>query len=291
MNLFNRTESPSPTHTVQRPAAFTITELLVIMSLIAIVMSTVLPATSVMRDMVSSNAAMGTAAVAVTTAQAYALVGLADLQDNGDPDNAGFTYSGTAVLFTPAGEIRLVENDQTATDGSTLLESTGLNGYRDIGGRDYVQLPKDAGVVGIARGGAGDPDLFTPPFAIRFNERGNLIASGTELVRMVCYDGNDYDGDFETAFVRPANYDPDDWDPTVTTVATDANRYKLPFEQIETVVGVVVYSKKDLRDAGLTHIGSLTRNAINAAARDWILDEDNSEIILFNRQTGTMIKQ
>lgn len=270
-----------------RPPGFTITELIIVISLAAITLGAVLPGVSAMRHMNQTKAATNAIGTAVTAARAFASSNQADFKDTGDPAYAGFTYSGVAILFTPAGELRVVENQQNAevTAGSdNFLESLNRNGYRDIPGRDYIRLPRDSGVVGIARNATGLL-LLTPPFAIRFTEHGSLVAALSSSDRLVYYDG-DYDNGHGTS--ARGSYDSDDWDPNVnSSVGQNQGRYLLPFEEIETVVGVMVYSKRDLRGAGFNHDG--TGSGINTAARDWILA--NGESIFFSRHTGTLIKR
>ncbi len=275
---------------------FTVTELLVVISLVALTLGIVLPGVSAMRNMNQTKAAINALGAAVTAARANATVKKVDLEDI-NPIYAGFTHSGVAILFTPAGEMRLVENQQDAVDDDTpeplFLEALGRNGYRDIPRSDYVKVPRNAGVVGIARNaqGASGLLLLTPPFAVRFTEHGTLIvpeSASDDPDRMVYYDG-DYDGYHARSDGRFNGYDADDWDPHSPTYTdrwdNTVKKYELPFEELETVVGVMVYSKPDLRQAGLGHSG--TASGINTAARDWILA--NGQAIFFGRHTGTLI--
>ncbi len=278
---------------------FTLLELLVVITVIGVLLGTLAAGTTMMIRSNQTAMAMNTIAAAVTASRAYATADKMDLEDLGDPQYAGVTFSGAAVLFTPAGELRLVENDQYAMDGSSpqkLLEPKNQNGYADVSGREYLKLPGDAGVVGIARGTLG-LYLYTPPFAIRFDEHGNLISGqnlGVNFDRLVYYDGNIYNNKY-TSSTRPNNYNPDLWDPNspgyINRWDTTELKYKLPFEKIETVVGVVVYSKRALRDAGLNHDGTGGTDSLNAAATTWLLDPNakNGRIMFFSRHSGTKI--
>lgn len=276
-------------------AGFTITELVVVISLTTILLATLLPAMSAVRNMVDETSGISKIASAVQTSRAYATVPKPDRSDTGNPIMASHSFSGAAILFAPANELRLVENDQLALNGaSNYLESSNRNGYRDIPGLDYISLPADIGVVGIARGNDG-LYLLTPPFAIRFNQHGHLIAGvSTDSNRVVCYDG-DYDDMFVIGSDRTNGYNVDPWDPSSPTYnktnAWDSTeeKYKLPFEVIESVVGVAVYSKKELRDAGLNHVGDSSSRSINTIAKNWILDKKNGTLMLFSRYTGERI--
>ena len=281
----------------RKPTGFMITELIVVISLLAILFGMLLPSTTVMRKLLAQRMATELIATAVATARAYATTTRANLQNSGDPTSAGFRYSGAAVLFTPAGELRLVNNHQRAVNGSNRPLEPEKNGYIDIAGRDYIRLPRDAGVVGIARRGnlaSASLYLLAPPFAVRYNEQGNLIAGVSRGHRVVYYDG-DYDGRMVVSNDRDGDYDPDHCDPSSPTFDascwhTTQHKYKVPFEAIETVVGIVIYSKNRLRGAGYGHTtDQTTSGSINADAKSWILD--NGETVLFNRYTGGLIRR
>ena len=144
-----------------------------------------------------------------------------------DPPVTGASFNGAAVIFTPAGEMRLVEHDQMAKDGTGNPMSSIRHGYIDIANRPYVNLPPGSAVVGIARNSAGAPLLLAPPFAIHFNEYGNLIA-GQGSDRSVYYD-SDYDGKIAvTTSSRKDNYNADGWDPLLTSVTKGSSGRYLP---------------------------------------------------------------
>src|SRR5690606_20163156 len=102
------------------------------------------------------------------------------------------------------------------------------NGYIDLSYIDYERLPKNTGIVGIVRG--GDPPnntlmLLAPPFALRFNRRGNLIVGVSQDLpdahRLVFYDA-DYNGKYRSSGIGSSRsspyggitpYNPDLWDP------------------------------------------------------------------------------
>ena len=278
-------------------SGFTLTELIVVMALGAIFISIALPGMSAMRRSTQTKVASNTISAAATAIRAFAIQQQPDLGIT-NLNFPGATYSGVAMIFTPGGEMRLVEEIQDAMfTGLISLASQGYNGYTDIPRRDYVRLPSDVGVVGISRnaGGANPPLLLTPPFAIRFNEHGNLIA-GQGDDRAVIYDSN-YNNLYNFPSTRPNTYNPDQWDPHQTSnVANENNnindpgRFNLPFERIETAIGVMVYSKQALRDAGRNHNGA--GGGINSAARNWILDPANEHpVLIFSRYSGTTMKR
>ncbi|MBI1336166.1 MAG: hypothetical protein GC164_04290 [Phycisphaera sp.] len=298
--------------------AFTLVELLVVLTVIVIVLGIVIPVVTTFLGRGEIESAVNTISVAAPTARAYA--------GNGTDDaTIGATYSGAAMLFTPANEIRFVQNDQRAkSTGGNYLEALGtpVNGYRDVTDLDYLKLPEDVGVVGIARGasGAGGLYLYAPPFAIRFNKNGGLVAgisTGTAGDdRIVFYDAN-YDGQYRVSAgagydratyygqSSSAPYDPAGWDPSsykypASGAGQDANtgKYKLPFEYIETVIGVAVFSKSELEGQGLDLASqgvTATTTQVSNATRNWILSNTNgtpnSKIILFSRLTGNIMRE
>src|SRR5262249_10206104 len=159
-------------------------------------------------------AGLNSVSVAVPAAQAFARRDLSarfNAFDLGGGTHA--VYSGSAILFTPGNELRLIENVPYLTDSSSngYLE-TSLSGYTDISWREYIPLPQGAMAVGIVRdASAAGLILISPPFAVRFNPEGNLaFDAGNDAY--VYYDAN-ADGKIQTSSQRAAGYDPQTWDP------------------------------------------------------------------------------
>lgn len=272
----------------RRRRAFSLTELLVVIGIILITIVIGIPGIRAMftagRVESSAQAIAGT----VAAARAYATRQKGFL--TGD-------YSGVAVVLTPAGELRLVENIEDAKDGSSPAEPLELkdppaNGYDDIPDTQSVTISQRVGVVGLARG--DDLKLYPPPFAVRFNENGMLVSaqntSGTSYTRsaLVYYDG-DYDGKYEVSKDRATQRDISEWDPTSTAWDSNnydtANGYELPFEVLETVIGVIIFDKEEWREAGHDW-DNVDGDGVSGAARDWIIDSGIP--LFFNRYTGTV---
>ncbi len=288
----------------RRSWGFSVIEMVVVIATITLLVAITFPAMSAMIRSNRRSAAVNTIGAAVAAARAYSVRGIGFAEDLdtsvGAPGDQVSVdgYSGAAALFTPMGEIRLVENDQNAADGSgnkLEIKTPPLNGYRDIDGVDYITLPSGTGVVGIGRNatGSGGLLLLTPPFAIRFNEHGHLIAGNASSTDRLVYYDKDYDGDYTTVG-RSSLYDVDGWDPESGEYVdrwNDTNRkYELPLEEIETVIGVLIYSKYAFKDAGLNW-GTSTATQINT----WLKDTDganpNSRELLFSRYTGNIARE
>ena len=322
-------------------AAFTLIEMLVVISIITIVLVLSFPMIGAMKRDSSASSGVNTISVAIPSARRYATSDITfpnDL-DLTTPGNQAGVYSGAAALFTPAGEIRLVSQKNTANawsdfpTGSPLLERHGpgindlqngtglptqeLNGFRDLE-IDYLRLPSDTGVAGINRvsglrtpmnrAGAGAPPLLLPPpFAVWFNQNGYLVSTGWDLIngvpndyQFVYYDGN-YDGFYSTQGNRaprddvspynPDNFNPDsgDFDPNNWDAA--AEKYILPFEKIESVVGVYVYSRESFQgavDNGV--IAPWTDFSPTANEDRWTWMRENGQMLMFSKQTGAMMR-
>ncbi|MGB0768407.1 MAG: hypothetical protein ACPGYV_11945, partial [Phycisphaeraceae bacterium] len=202
------------------------------------------------------------------------------------------SYSGTAALFCPTGEIRIVFNHRNARNGSNaFLEDfiPEVNGYLDIPGVDYILVPDRVGIAGIERtgNGAGDVRFIAPPFAIAFNASGQMAYGDTNGRIYYDADGN---GRYITADTRPAGYNPSAWSgragsnnelPDATTLVRE-----LPFEAIPCVPGVVVYNSQDFADdfdfAGGGEVG------LTSAAGEWL--KENGRTLFFSPHTGIALR-
>lgn len=292
-------------------AAFTIIEMLVVVSIIVLLMAVTFPVISSVTRSTRRAAAVNSVGVAVSAARSYAMreIGFGrSIGDNPLEQEAGDGYSGSAALFTPAGEIRIVENFDEAVNGSNAsLELAGQNGYQDIPEVEYVRLPRGTGVVGITRG-TGGLELLPPPFAIRFNEHGHLmVASVSNDDMAICYDSN-FNGQITTTVGRPNDYDVDDWDPDTaayaaarddsdpdkpgidTGTADGTDKQRMAFERIEPVMGVMVYSKQAFLDAELDWAASS-----DADIATWLAGitdgKDNSRTLIVSRYTGAIMRE
>jgi len=307
---------------------FTMIELMVVVSIIGILMGMLFPVVWSLDRSVRMNGAVSTIGAAVAAARVA-------VGQGGHFAVDGYReYRGMAVLFTPGGELRLVESvdarrlamgggappDLIDENNNPLDPEAGA--FDDIRNRDYLMLPNGVGVVGIARGAAGTGiaglKLLTPPIAIRFDGEGKLVSgaaiSGVDE-RLVYYDGN-YDGEYDTNVDRTnpyttSPYNPAVWDSTddnfddttknpvsVPGRHTGEDRENLPFEEIETVVGVLVFSKAEVVGEGLNLISKVGTGApVNNMVAGWLLEDndsdgelDNSQVMFFSRYTGVVVK-
>lgn len=288
---------------------FTLMELLVVMAIIAAVVGMIVPMVG-MSQYTRIQAAEQTVSIGASVARRYATRDITFEMDL-NPNAAGVQkgeYTGTAVLFTPSNELRIIESTQAAFDPSgralqLLPDGLGSDplakryGYRDLQ-RDYIQMPRGCGVVGIVRTGDGANDirLIAPPFVVRFNQYGQIVASHDREDRMVVYDGN-YDGRYRLDR-RDSNYDPAPYDPesphyNPANFKRDANgqlvnKHVMEFELIEAVLGVIVFDKEALYDSGLDLRAN--NRFINDEATQWLLNPDNAKPLFFNRATGRVIR-
>lgn len=232
--------------------AFTLIELLVTISIIAIVVGIGFPVLKNMNSFSRGTAAKNSISVAINAARIFNhrlnqsdMAGVA-------PFPGSANYSGTAAIFTPGGEIRLTVNDQAAREGNgagLYLEDQvpAENGFIDITDADYVTVPASAGVVGLRRTGSGptDFDVIPPPFAIRFNEHGQI--STNEATIYYNARGNGY----KSTTGGYSGQTPDDWDPrTDASVSTRTDgATELPFCDIPVVNVIVMFDMKSFRSA------------------------------------------
>ncbi|MBB6431471.1 prepilin-type N-terminal cleavage/methylation domain-containing protein [Algisphaera agarilytica] len=282
---------------------FTLIELIVAIAIIGLMVGLSFPVLQTMQQSSRVSSATNTVSVAVDAARS-----LAATENNFAigvlPGGLTGNYDGTAIIFTPSGECRLVVNDQLAVNGAgnpLELLTPPKNGYRDIEGRDYIILPKGTGVAGMRRNtnatSINGLVFVPPPFAVAFDENGKLIVgtASASSDRAVYYD-KDADGDYTTGDGRPGGYNPDDWDarinPGVATVGDISDpknrlRYELPYEQIETVTAIVIYDKQTF-DVDTGGWGSASAADIQAFMTQ---DDDTlAKIFFFSPTTGAIIR-
>ena len=325
---------------------FTLIELLVVIAIMIVSIGIIIPSIDKFIEMTYDGTAKNGINTATSAIRAYATrsIGETELPDAA---KTKANYNGVAIIFTPACELRMVETDLYATDSSNVFlqaKSPALFGYKDIAEREYITIPKDAGVVGILEP-SGTKKFISPPFAIRFDKNGVMqVTDPADDKTYVYYDGN-YDGNISltgngssrgNAFEQGTLYKVHQWDPydPAYTQFLDDNskdelndddfpgkflhandedehygKYKLPFEKIEAVIGIIIYSKRKLRENGGTWPGgtawpiSLTGcepEPVNPSepdgAKDTVCDDfenwlkDNGEVMFFSRYTGAALK-
>ncbi len=282
--------------------AFSIVELLVVISIIGILVAITFPTINAMRRSGTLAAGTNTISVAADGARLAATRPITFLKDDFAPagDRVTGEYSGAAVIITPGDEIRFIENYEEARNGAgSYLEVNNqggvgtpwyYNGFIDMTDRDYITIPFNVGYAGIARPNAATGDGFIPPpFALRFDAQGRLIPGLTGSGSVV-YDANN-NGQFTTSTARTGTYDPDNWDwrrnSSMSKGGSSSNiegydRYELPFERIECVVGVIVFEEQEFRAAG-------GWGMTQAELKTWF--DSNGTPVLFNRYSGTVTRE
>ena len=314
-------------------------ELLIVISIIAIVSALALPTMNYMGRSNKVRSAVDSIQMAAAVSRAY--VGLKDLGEGtggvGD-DFPGAGYQGTAIIFTQTNKIRFTYNDVTATntDGGGnvfFIQDPRIpppkNGFADIEEREPVKLSSEVGLLGIGNGRVvneddASPVLLPPPFAVRFDVHGRLISGtdfNTDQAYMVYYDGN-YNGDYQPGRKRNLThnnnvYVPAEWIPGTPQYALGSSnndwrrpgfdpqrrRYRLPFDALESVVGVLVYDKAafeaskaylvcDLNEGGNPELPGYIRVADDTDHPNilrWL--QKHGLAVFFNRYSGTIMEK
>ena len=288
----------------RRGSGFTLMELLVVVAIMILLFTIAVPS---VRNLLNSGR-ISEASALMSSASASLRV----YADQSPPFPVG-SYQGVALLFTPSNEIRYVQHTYAAKDSSNnFIIQNGEGGYADLD-REYLQLPAGVGVVGISMGAQSSAPyvyMLPPPFAVRFNPNGHLIARRsattgtppTPTYGTIFYD-HDYDFVYSeislprSATYDPAPYDPDSPDYNVSNFdqaesparnAQDTQKHFLPFDEIETVIGVMIYDKAEFASAGHSLKAVAAGGRIDDNARQWLLD--NGEPLFFNRYNGSRIR-
>lgn len=307
---------------VPRPASrfscvfrgFSLIEMLVVISIIGILAGITFPIIAALQEGSRTSGAVNTVSVALDTARNFATrsvtAGFDDVNQDGTAGdlNDGSGYSGAAALFTPGGEIRIVENNPFARfsgAGGSYLEleldnGNGVhNGYKDVPGRDYIVLPDQVGVAGVRRINASTLEYIAPPFAMRFDNNGLLVnRAGSGGSGPFAEDGHVYydsntDGRIQASGsgfnlsnpFKVANYDnPIAWDwrgnPTgLAELVGSPPKRLLPYEQMETVIILTVFDLTEFQNAG---------GWGQADIDGWM--KDNARYLFFSKATGVVAR-
>ncbi len=293
-------------------------ELMVVVSLIVLLLGFSVPLVFKIDELSRDRSGVNTFGVAVTAARAYATRRIADLDSVPQAE-----YSGAAVLVTPMNQLRII-GDLQSDDAEK--KGVSLYGYDTQTSRmEAISMPRGIGVVGITRVGATATQLkmVPPPFVIRFNRHGQLITETRPTVleraaasvgdenRNVVYiapDPTKHDtmifGNVAGGSRGKSNYDYTVWDPDITTAASgkwssSARDWNLPFSALESVIGVIVYSKADFEDAGGKMAVAYTAPAqgypdnVKPAAADEAISKwmfANGSVLFFSRNTGNILR-
>ena len=321
------------TRHAQSARGITLLEMLAVIAMIAVLFGIAAPIVGAMRKHSQIESGRNAISAATKAVRGFATQGGPDLKLVAGGFADGF--SGVGMLFTPQNHIRLIENTQISSfDDNTYVEAAGLNDYTDIPDREYVTLPRNLGAAGIVRLTDGSIELISPPFGIVFDKRGQIVHSpfadpahasfGDGSHALIYYDGN-YDDSIQRLTATNGSwrgsphalgtpYNPELWNPNGTGYSGSddtssnpgvysptsaahpaAGKTKLPFEAIETVVGIILFNNLTLQDelgrATPPFEHSATVNGVPvlpAATRDWILE--HGEPLFVSPYTGQLIR-
>ncbi len=278
---------------------FTLIELLVVVSLIALLLGFSVPLVFKIDELSRDRSGVNTVGVAVTAARAFATRQIADRDTVPQAE-----YSGAAVLVTPMGQLRIIGDLQ---DEAMEAGHYSAYGYDNQTSRmEPITLPRGVGLVGISRtatGGAG-MTLLAPPFAIRFNRHGQLVAedrvssTDTDVRRNLVYYDSDQNGTYSKS-TRPGGYDPSPFDPDISDITSKWHvgnqEWILPFETLECVVGVIAYAKADFEDAGGKFPAQAPVQGCTGGCgtgligiNKWMME--NGTVMFFSRNTGNILR-
>ena len=279
----------------RRQRGFSLTELMVSISIVVLLIGITFPVISVMTSGSRIEAGLNIVGMSADVTRQW-VADSAWANDGCLVDAINESYSGTAAIYCPTGEIRITLNNRNARNtGGAYLEdlSPALNGYIDRFGIDYIIIPDGVGIAGIQRTGAAanDVSFLAPPFAIAFNESGQLSYGDTG--GRIYYDGNgDSQYDTTTGGRRPGGYDPKDWNGlsgsnNENVISATKLIKRLPFEGIECVTGIVVYNLEDFENASFDFAGG-GQATFASGAGQWL--KENGETIFFSPHTGVALR-
>ncbi len=272
---------------------FSIVELLVSISIIGLIIGIAFPVISVLTTSSRVEAGLNIVGMASDVARQWVQAEAWANDASTDPSSAvNEEYSGTAAIYCPTGEIRIVVNDRNAKDGSVFLEDqpNEQNGYKDLSKVDYIRIPNGVGIAGVYKDpGSGNVRFIAPPFAIAFNELGQLNYGDTS--GYIYYDADTVGGyNTATSGRRPTNYNPFTWrgydSATNATPMSGSLKKELPFEAIECVSGVVVYSADEFDESGFDFAGG---GSVTLASNEGQWLSENGRTIFFSPHTGTAL--
>ncbi len=271
-------------HGPSRLRGFTLVELIVVVAVIAVVAAIVLPALGALQRGGRLEGTVNTITNAMSSLRARAATPVGDMH----PEVPGARFGGAAGIFS-ANEVHLALHDQRARDGATYLQTMDppRYGFEEMLDVDAFNFARGAGVAGLADfDGDGNVDLIPPPFAVRFDRHGRLILGSSETRSQLVYVDGNYDGNYDTGSNRgntggnPEAYDRHS--PQFDPANVDEGRPVLPFEELETVFGVVVYPKTDMLNQ-FEDFGPAT-----GALRQEILER--GRVVVFGRHAGAGIR-
>jgi len=361
---------------------FSIIELLVVISIIVIMGLIAMPFLRSMNASTRLDGGVAAVTVAIASARPYAMrsVSIVDPLDLFRYNPTGITphYAGTAVIFGPSGEARIVQHNHLAESEEGGGNPIYLSAYPHLGllpganrgqlstatriadkpanlaafepvdeTMEFVRLPLGVNVVGVVRTSSGTK-LLSPPFAIRFGPDGQQMVPpleqhvvapapspdwrGRQVYEGMAFFDGDHNGKIQTnpgqlgswrgnpyADPDPGTWSggycpgrilsagkPKSWDRSDDTVTSNTNYYttegklKLPFERIETVAAILVYSVADFDEHGLDlrpDTADATFYSLNSAAATWLLEADaqgrlkNARVVVLSRSTGVAVKE
>ena len=138
--------------------AFTIIELLVVVSIMMALMALMFPYLRGMVRSIQLSSAFNTVSSTGDQARTYATqLQIADA-DRAWPRVPGADFTGVAMVVSHTGEIRLTWNNQfakrTGLPSPSFLETANFNGYCNLANLETQQFPSSIGAVGISRDAA-----------------------------------------------------------------------------------------------------------------------------------------